>query len=118
MAMVEAALKSSSISPFQRGKFRSRTLIPLWKRGEGEIFGRSEGDLCRELLGQDTRNILHRKRRSAGDGKNLTGGTFGNMCQSFREWNHAYVQTQRSTHCGHSHSGRFSRPVSASRRVN
>src|SRR5439155_10556837 len=30
------------------------TLTPLWKRGEGEIFGRSERELCRELLGQDT----------------------------------------------------------------
>jgi ABC-type nitrate/sulfonate/bicarbonate transport system substrate-binding protein len=39
------------------------------------------------------------------------------MCQSFRAWNHANVQTQRSPHCGHSHSGRFSRPVSASCRV-
>jgi hypothetical protein len=39
MAMVEAALKSSSIPLFQRGKFRSSTLTPLWKRGEGEIFG-------------------------------------------------------------------------------
>jgi hypothetical protein len=55
MAIVEAALKSSSVPLFQRGKFRSRTLTPLWKRGEGEIFGRNEGELCRELLGQDTR---------------------------------------------------------------
>jgi hypothetical protein len=35
---------------FQRGKFRSRT-TPLWKRGEG-VFGRSEGELWLELLGQ------------------------------------------------------------------
>jgi hypothetical protein len=41
--MVETALKSPSIPLFERGKFRSRTLTPLWKRGEGEIFGRSEG---------------------------------------------------------------------------
>ena len=53
--MVEAALKSPSIPLFQREKFRSRTLTPLWKRGEGEIFGRSGRELCREILGQDTR---------------------------------------------------------------
>jgi hypothetical protein len=53
MIIVEAALKSSFFSLFQRGKFRSRTLTPpfgglragFWKRGEGEIFGRSEGGI-------------------------------------------------------------------------
>jgi hypothetical protein len=37
MVVFEAALKSPFIPLFQRGKFRSRTLTPLWKRGEGEI---------------------------------------------------------------------------------
>jgi hypothetical protein len=59
MAPVEAALKSPSIPPFiQRGKFRSRTLTPLWKRVEGEILGGVRGELCRELLGQDTSGPL------------------------------------------------------------
>jgi hypothetical protein len=62
MAMIEAALKSPSIPLFQSGTFRSRILTPPFdglradfrKRGEGEIFWRSEGELCRELLGQNT----------------------------------------------------------------
>jgi hypothetical protein len=54
MAMVEAALKSSSIR-LSKGEVSLQDSNPsLEKRGEGEIFGRSEGELCRELLGQDT----------------------------------------------------------------
>jgi hypothetical protein len=51
--MVEAALKSP-LSPFSKGGiFSDATLTPLWKRGEGEILGRSEEELlCRELLAQ------------------------------------------------------------------
>jgi hypothetical protein len=60
--MVEAALKSPCIPLFSNGKFRSRTLTPRWKRGEGETFGWSEGQLYRELLGQDTR-FVHRTLR-------------------------------------------------------
>ena len=55
MVLIEAALKSLSIPLYSKGEGSlQETLTPLWKRGEGEIFGRSEGELCRELLGQDT----------------------------------------------------------------
>src|SRR5436190_23716170 len=40
---------------FQRGNFVRRTLTPLWKRGEGEIFGRNEAGIYGELLRQDSR---------------------------------------------------------------
>ena len=43
-----------TIPVFERGKFPSRTLTPLWKRGEGRFLGGVKGELCRELLGQDT----------------------------------------------------------------
>jgi hypothetical protein len=32
-------------------ELRSRTLTPLWKRGEGEIFGRSEGRIMSRTSG-------------------------------------------------------------------
>jgi hypothetical protein len=39
MAQLKFELKSPFIPLFQRGIFLFRTLTPLWKRGEGEIFG-------------------------------------------------------------------------------
>jgi hypothetical protein len=59
MIIVEAALKSSFFPLFQRGKFRSRTLTPPFgglradflKRGEGEIFERSEGRIISSTSG-------------------------------------------------------------------
>jgi hypothetical protein len=54
MATVEPALKSPSVPLFQRGRFRSWTLTPLWKRGEGEIFGRNGGEnYVTNFLGQE-----------------------------------------------------------------
>jgi hypothetical protein len=50
MAAVKVALKSPLIPLFQRGIFLRRILTPLWKRGEGEIFGRNEAELCGEFL--------------------------------------------------------------------
>jgi hypothetical protein len=64
MAMVEAAHKSPSFPLLQGEKFRSKTLTPLWKRGERGDFGRTEAESCRELVGQDstqwTSDGLHR----------------------------------------------------------
>jgi hypothetical protein len=54
----ELVLKSPSVPLFQRGNFLRRNLTPLWKRGEGEIFGGSEVELFSELLDQDTRECL------------------------------------------------------------
>jgi hypothetical protein len=42
MVAAELELKSPSVPLFQRGNFRRRALTPLWKRGEGEIFGRNQ----------------------------------------------------------------------------
>src|SRR5438132_11180953 len=39
MAWLKFALKSPLVPLFQRWNFLCRTLTPLWKRGEGEIFG-------------------------------------------------------------------------------
>ena len=55
MASAKAALKSPCVPLFQRGNFVRRTLTPLWKRGEGEIFGRNEAGIYGELLRQDSR---------------------------------------------------------------
>ncbi len=58
MAAAEVGLKSPSIPLFERGNYLGRALTPLWKRGEGEILGAQwDGNICGELLGQDTRNM-------------------------------------------------------------
>jgi hypothetical protein len=49
--MVEATLKSPSLPLFKGGGFVPG-LQPLFGKGEGEIFRRSEGELWLELLGQ------------------------------------------------------------------
>ncbi len=51
MAAAEVALKSPFIPLFQRGNFLRRTLTPLWKRGEGEIFGRNEMEIMWRTAG-------------------------------------------------------------------
>ncbi len=45
MGATELVLKSPSVPLFQRGNFLRRNLTPLWKRGEGEIFGGSEAGI-------------------------------------------------------------------------
>src|SRR3972149_1228684 len=40
--IVGGELKSPLIPLFQRGNFLRRTLTPLWKRGEGEIYRQHE----------------------------------------------------------------------------
>jgi hypothetical protein len=55
MATVEVGLKSPLFPSFSKGKSLGWIPTPLWKRGEGKIFGRNKGELCREFLGQDTR---------------------------------------------------------------
>jgi hypothetical protein len=50
-AGIRIILDSNAFIPlFQRGIFLRRILTPLWKRGEGEIFGRNEAELCGEFL--------------------------------------------------------------------
>ena len=46
MGVTGLVLNSPSVPLFQRGNFLRRNLTPLWKRGEGEIFG----GMGRELL--------------------------------------------------------------------
>src|SRR6266498_3419798 len=61
--IVEAALKSPSIPRYSKGGKFSKTLTALWKtlekRGRGD-FGRSEGRICREFLGQNSTERLTR----------------------------------------------------------
>jgi hypothetical protein len=46
MEATELLLKSPYCPPFSKGgNFLGRTLTPLWKRGEGEIFGESEAGI-------------------------------------------------------------------------
>jgi len=46
--------KSPLIPFFQRGNFLPRVLTPLWKRGEGEIFGENVAAIIQRI--SDTRH--------------------------------------------------------------
>ena len=54
MGAIEVILKSPSVPLFSKGDFFRRILTPLWKRGEGEIFGEVRQESYSELLEQDT----------------------------------------------------------------
>jgi hypothetical protein len=46
MTAAEGELKSPFVPLFQRGEFFSAGILtPLWKRGEGEIFGRNDAGI-------------------------------------------------------------------------
>jgi hypothetical protein len=55
MAVAEGSTQIPLNPPFSKGNFFRRTLTPLWKRAEGEIFGGTAWELCSEFLGQDIR---------------------------------------------------------------
>ena len=51
MAAAEVELKSPLFPPFQRGILFRELLTPLWKRGEGGIFGRNIAGVMQRISG-------------------------------------------------------------------
>ena len=77
MAAAESELKSPFVPLFQRGIFLRGIPTPLWKRGEGEIFGQNETEIMWRTFGARTLELKKRARIDllrCGDGNGSSAG--------------------------------------------